>query len=188
MSRLAIPPIDELPSGSKPAIDAVEKRLGVVPNMQRLLATSPAVIEGVTLLQSALNKTLDARTRNGIALAVSEVNGCNYGRRIHAFYASALGKIPKEEIELNRQGRSGDSKRAAAVHFAQQVTETRGKVSDADLRQVRDAGFSDAQILEIVALSVQFLLTNFINNVAETDGDAFPDDEIQGSTVLVDAD
>jgi hypothetical protein len=46
MSRLAIPPIDEFPSGSKPAIDAIEKRLGVVPNMQRLLATSPAVIEG----------------------------------------------------------------------------------------------------------------------------------------------
>jgi alkylhydroperoxidase family enzyme len=89
---------------------------------------------------------------------------------------------------LNRQGRSGDFKRAAAVHFAQQVTETRGKVSDADLREVRDAGFSDAQILEIVALSVQFLLTNFINNVAETDGDAFPDDDVQGSTVLVDAD
>ena len=67
MSRLAIPLFDELPSGSKPAIDAIEKRLGVVPNVQRLLATSPAVIEGVTSLQTALNKALDAKTRNGIA-------------------------------------------------------------------------------------------------------------------------
>jgi AhpD family alkylhydroperoxidase len=129
MSRLAIPPTDELPSGSKPAIDAVERRLGVVPNMQRLLATSPAVIEGVTSFQSALNKTLDARTRNGIALAVSEVNGCNYCQRSHAFYANTLGKISREEIDLNRQGRSSDSKRAAALHFARQVIETRGKVS-----------------------------------------------------------
>jgi uncharacterized peroxidase-related enzyme len=189
MSRLAIPPVDELPSASSAAINAVEKRLGFVPNMQRLLATSPPVIEGVTSLQNALSRTLDAKTRHGIALVVSEVNGCGYCRRAHAFYSSTLGKMPKEEIELNRQGRSTDSKRAAAIYFAQKVTETRGKVSNADLQVVRGAGFSDAQILEIVALSVQFLMTNFINNVAETEGDPFPDDnDIEGSVVLVDAD
>jgi uncharacterized peroxidase-related enzyme len=188
MSRLTIPPIDELPSDSKPVIEGVQKRLGFVPNMHRLLAISPAVIQGVMALQSALNRTLDAKIRNGIALAVSAVNGCNYCQSAHSFYASTLGKLSDEEIELNRHGRSSDHKRAAAIHFAKQVTETRGKVSEADVQAVRDAGFSDAHILEIVALSVQFLMTNFINNVAETQGDDYPDSNSQDSVVVIDAD
>jgi alkylhydroperoxidase family enzyme len=53
------------------------------------------------------------------------------------------------------------------------VTEKRGKVSDEDLAAVREAGFTDAQVIEIVATAVEFLFTNFINNVAATDID-FP--------------
>jgi uncharacterized peroxidase-related enzyme len=188
MSRLDIPAIDNIPASSREAIDSVGKRLGFVPNMHKLLSTSPAVLEAVSGLQNSLNKTLDAKTRNGIALAVSEVNGCNYCLGAHSYYASTLGKMSKEEIQLNRQGRSTDIKRQAAIRFAQQVTELRGKVSNVDLKDVRDAGFTDAQILEITALAVQFLLTNFINNVAETDVDAFPDDYTLGSVVVVDAD
>jgi alkylhydroperoxidase family enzyme len=50
---------------------------------------------------------------------------------------------------------------------------TRGKVSDADLAMVRAAGFSDANIVEIIALSAQYMLTNFVNNVFDTEID-FP--------------
>jgi alkylhydroperoxidase family enzyme len=83
---------------------------------------------------------------------------------------------PAAEIALARERSSSDPQRAAAAQFAKQVTETRGKVTDADLASVRDAGYTDPQIIEIVALSVQFLLTNFINNVADTEND-FPESE-----------
>ena len=78
-----------------------------------------------------------------------------------------------DEIARNRLGRSSDPKRDAAVVFARKLIETRGKLDDADLAAVREAGFSDAQVIEMVTLSAQFLLTNFINNVADTDID-FP--------------
>jgi alkylhydroperoxidase family enzyme len=65
------------------------------------------------------------------------------------------------------------SARQAAALFAQKLIEARGKVSDADFAAVRAAGYSDAQIVDIIALSAQFLLTNFMNNAAETDLD-FP--------------
>ncbi|SLE56699.1 Uncharacterised protein [Mycobacteroides abscessus subsp. abscessus] len=48
------------------------------------------------------------------------------------------------------------------------MVETRGKVDDSDLAAVRGAGYTDAQILAIVAVAVQALLTNYINNVNET--------------------
>ena len=84
-----------------------------------------------------------------------------------------LAKISPEEIALNRQGASGDPKAHAAVRFAAKVTEARGAVGDADLTAVRDAGYTDAQIIEIVAIVAENVFTNFVNNVAKTDID-FP--------------
>jgi alkylhydroperoxidase family enzyme len=79
--------------------------------------------------------------------------------------------MSSDDIDLARAGSSVDPKRAAAARFAQQVVDSRGQVSDADLAAVRDAGYSDSEILAIVTVAVQALLTNFINNVNQTDID-----------------
>jgi uncharacterized peroxidase-related enzyme len=161
------------PAASQPILDAVHKQLRFVPNLHRLMSISPNVLTGFVGLQSSLAKTLDIKTRDTIALAVSEMNGCGYCIAAHSYVATNFARMSPEEIALNRQGQSHDEKRAAAAAFAQSLMKARGKVSDADLQAVRDAGYSDAQIIEMVALSAQFLLTNFINNVAQTDID-FP--------------
>jgi uncharacterized peroxidase-related enzyme len=173
MSRIAIPTRDDAPAASQPVLDAVYKQLGLVPNLHRLMSISPNVLTGFIDLQSSLAKTLDIKTRNTIALAVSEINGCGYCIAAHSYAATNFARMFPEEITLNRQGQSHDPKRAVAAAFAQSLMKAHGKVSDADLQAVRDAGYGDAQIIEIVALSAQFLLTNFINNVAQTDID-FP--------------
>jgi uncharacterized peroxidase-related enzyme len=128
-------------------------------------------LRAVTDYQAQMSKSLDAKTRHGIALAVTEVNGCGYCKAAHSYYATGLGKLSDNEVALNIDGRSEDAKRSAAIAFAKKVTELRGKVSDGDLAEVRAAGYTDPQILEIVGLAVQFLLTNFINNVAQTDSE-----------------
>lgn len=150
---------------------SVEARLGFVPNLHRLMSISPAVLSGALGLQEALSNTLDARTRNAIALAVSEVNACSYCLSSHCYVASRLQHVPSEEVRLNRTGQSEDAKVAAAARFAAKVVDSRGHVSDEQVAAVRAAGFTDAQLLEIIALSVQFTLTNLINNVAGTDID-----------------
>jgi uncharacterized peroxidase-related enzyme len=173
MSRIAIPSRDEAPGPAQPILDAVNKQLGFVPNLHRLMSISPGALAGWVGLQGALSKTLDLKTRDGIALAVSEANGCNYCLSAHGYVAANFAKMSPEEIALNREGRSSDPKRGAAVRFARRLIETRGHVTDADLAAVREAGFADPQVIEIVALSAQFLLTNFMNNVADSDID-FP--------------
>lgn len=173
MSRIAIPSRGKAPAAPQPTLNAVYKQLGFVPNLHRLMSISPAGLAGWVGLQGALSKTLDIKTRDGIALAVSEANGCNYCLSAHSYVASNFAQMSPEEIALNRQGRSSDPKRGAAVQFAKKLIETRGSVADADLAAVREAGLADPQIIEIVALSAQFLLTNFMNNVADTDID-FP--------------
>lgn len=173
MSRLAIPTRENAPAPAQPLLNAVEKQLGIVPNMFRLVAQSPAALEGYLGLNAALGRTLDAKTRERIALTVAEANGCDYCLSAHTYLGLNLAKIDETEIALNRAGRSGDAKADAAVVFARQVVAVRGKVSDADIAAVRLAGFTEAQVIEIVASVALNVLTNYVNNVAKTDID-FP--------------
>ena len=173
MSRLAIPARDDVPEASKPTLDAVHKQLGAVPNMYRLIAQSPAVLQGFAANNGALTKTLDVKTRERIALAVAQLNGCDYCLSAHSYLGLNLAKISPEEVTLNRKGESGDAKANAAVRFAAKVVRERGHITEADIKAVRDAGFSDGQIIEILAVTAENIFTNLLNVVAETDID-FP--------------
>lgn len=173
MSRISIPTRDAAPAPSQPILDAVNKQLGVVPNLFRLVALSPAALTAMTGLSGALGKALDVKTRERIAIATAQVNGCDYCLSAHTYLGLNLAKISPEEVAMNRRGASTDPKADAAVRFAAKVAELRGKVSDADLAAVKLAGFSEAQIVEIVAVVAENFLTNLLNNVAETDID-FP--------------
>lgn len=173
MSRIAIPALEAAPAAAQPILDAVKKQLGVVPNLFRLVANSPAALAGLTGLNGALGKALDLKTRERIAIAVAQVNGCDYCLSAHTYIGLNMAKISPEEIAANRKGASTDPKAAAAVSFAVKVAETRGKVSDADIAAVKLAGYSEAQVVEIVAVVAENFFTNLINNVADTDVD-FP--------------
>lgn len=179
MSRISIPSRETAHADAHSVLDNVNKVLGFVPNLHRLMSLNPPVLQGWAQLQASLAKTLDARTRDSIALAVSEADGCNYCLAAHTFMAGNFAKMSADEIALNRKGNSEDSRRAAAAKFAHALIERRGKVSDEELQAVRQVGFSDGDIIAIVALSAQFLLTNFMNNVADTDID-FPPSRATG--------
>jgi uncharacterized peroxidase-related enzyme len=173
MSRINIPDRQSAPAASQPLLDAVEKQLGVVPNLYRLVGNSPAALEALLGINSALGRSLDVATRARIALAVAQVNGCDYCLSAHAYLAEHLAKLDAAEIARNRQGASNDPRAHAAVAFAARAAAERGRVTDADLAAVKIAGYSEAQIIEIVGLVAANVFTNFVNNVAQTDID-FP--------------
>lgn len=173
MSRISIPAVEDAPEASRPTLEAIGKQLGTVPNLFRLIATSPAALAGFTAMQGALGKTLDLKTRERIALAVAEVNGCRYCLSAHSYIAQNLARLEPAEIALNRDGASSDPRANAAVAFAAAVARERGHVADADLAAVRAAGFGGKEIVEIVALVAENVFTNFLNEVARTDID-FP--------------
>ncbi len=165
MSRIPVPSLDAVPAESKPLLDAVQKQLGIVPNSFRVLGLSPVVLQSFLGQNAALGKTLDLKTRERIAIAVAQVNGCDYCLSAHSYLAANMAKLDAAEIAHNRQGGSGDPKANAAVAFAVAITENRGHVSDGDFAAVRDAGFSDRQIVEIVAIVAENVFTNLLNTV-----------------------
>jgi uncharacterized peroxidase-related enzyme len=175
MSRIPRPAsIEAAPSASQPLLQAVKKQLGLVPNLFRLVANSPAALEGYLGLSGALSKgDLPAATRERIALAVAEINGCSYCLSAHTYLGKNVAKLDDAEISANRQGGSNDPKADAAVRFAANVTRERGHVSEEDVKAVKSAGYTDAQIIEIVQHVALNTWTNYINEVAQTDID-FP--------------
>jgi uncharacterized peroxidase-related enzyme len=169
MPRIDARTVETAPAASQPQLTAVKKQLGVVPNLFRTVAHSPAALEGYLSLNGALAKgSLDAATRERIALAVAEFNGCGYCLEAHTYIGKNLAKLSDSEIESNRRGRSSDAKADAAVVFAAKVISARGHVSEADLLAVRAAGLTEADIIEIIAHVALNTLTNYINEVAGT--------------------
>jgi uncharacterized peroxidase-related enzyme len=173
MTRLATPSRETAPADSRPLLDAVLAKFGIVPNLFRVCALSPTALGGLLSLHQANSKALDAKTRERIAIAVAQVNGCDYCLSAHTYIGTNLAKLTADDAALNRKASSTDAKAAAAVRFAAKVAERRGHVSDEDIGAVKAAGYSEAQVVEIVSLVAENVLTNFVNNVAQTEID-FP--------------
>ena len=166
--------LPEAASGrARELLDAVKDRLGLVPNMTRAMANSPAALDGYLQLSGALSRgTLPAKFREQIALAVAQANGCDYCVAAHSAVGRMVG-LTDDRIRDSRLGTAVDPKADALVRFALKVLNARGAVSDGDLDEVRGAGFDDAAIAEVVANVALHVFTNYFNRLAETDLD-FP--------------
>jgi uncharacterized peroxidase-related enzyme len=138
------------------------------------MANSPAVLDAYLGFSSALTGgELPAKLRESIALTVGEANGCQYCVSAHSALGSGAG-LSDQEIADSRRGASTDLESAAALRFARKIVAERGRVSDEDVTALREAGFDDGGIAEIVANVAINLFTNYFNHVAETEID-FPE-------------
>lgn len=173
MSR--IPPIDRntTDDGVRRHFDAVQKQLGAVPNIVRTMAQSPSVLDAYLGFGAALRRgRLSAGLQEQIALAVAEMNSCEYCLSAHTALGRGAG-LSNDEIAASRAGGATDPKAAAALQFAQAVVESRGDVRDQELARVRVVGYSDGEIAEIIAHVAVNVFTNYFNRAAQTDID-FP--------------
>lgn len=182
MSRIPTPTVDQAPAAAQPLLAGVQKQLGTVPNMFRLIANSPATLEAYLGFSGALGKgKLAPATRERIALAVAEVNGCNYCLSAHTYIGLNLAKLDAAEITANRSGASNDPVADAAVRFAAKVATQRGQIDDGDIAALRDAGYSDGEVLEIVGHVALNVFTNYVNEALKTEIDFPPVDARQAA-------
>ncbi|MEO8885526.1 MAG: carboxymuconolactone decarboxylase family protein [Mucilaginibacter sp.] len=163
---------------SKELFNAVQGKLGMVPNMMRTMGNSPAVLNGYLSLNSALAEgSLGGKLGELIALTVANANSCNYCNAAHSFIGEKLVHIHADAISDARQGRSADSKIQAALDFARVLIKKKGQVDDTDLNAVRTVGYDDAGIAEIIAHVGLNIFTNYFNNTAGVSVD-FPEVEL----------
>lgn len=158
---------------AKELFDAVQGKIGFIPNLVKVFGNSPATLQAYLSLGEITSKgSFSNKFREQLALAIAEENSCNYCLSAH----SAIGKmngLSEEQLEDSRKGLAIDEKQAKALEFAQKVTSKRGQVSSEDLNSIKSYGYSDGEILEIVLNVVSNTLTNYVNHIADTEID-FP--------------
>lgn len=156
---------------TKELLDTVQQAFGMVPNTAKVMANSPAVLDSYLAFSTAMGGVkIGEKLHNQVKLTTSETNSCDYCTSILCAVAPSAG-LSADDILAGRTGTAQDRHTDAALKFAEAVLENRGKVSDQQLAAVRDAGFDDAEIVEIVASVVLGCFTNFLNNVADTELD-----------------
>jgi len=144
-------------------LDQIHNAFGTTPNMFRAVANSPAALRSLWGSFGALGGgTLDARLTEQIAVAVADRNACEYCLAAHTALGRKAG-ASAQEMAAAQAGESADPKTRAALRFALQVVEGRGQIAEADVQALREAGFGDEAIVEILAHVALNLFTNYVN-------------------------
>ncbi len=173
MSRINIVTHETANPEQAALLDAIQTKLGMVPNFLRVFANSPHALQAFLGLHGiAEDGSLDPQTRERIALSVAQDNACQYCLSAHDAIARKAG-LDNAEIKANRNGFSHDHKAAAAVSFAHALNTHLGDITQAEFDAVRAAGYDDADIVEIITHVGMNILTNLIGKATQVDID-FP--------------
>jgi uncharacterized peroxidase-related enzyme len=173
VSRITALSPAEATGKAKRLLDAVQSKLGLTPNLTRVMANSPAVLEAYLNFSDALaSGTLGPAVRQQIALTVAEVNLCAYCLSAHTVIGGMVGLKP-DTIARARNAGAADSQTDAILKLARAIVVQRGEISEYDFDKARQAGITDGEIAEVVANVALNILTNYLNHVAQTDID-FP--------------
>jgi len=172
MTRIPVHSVDSAPEGSRDALKKLEAQFGKVLNIHGAMAHSPAVLETYVAIQQVLadRGALDKRTREVIALAVANVDECEYCQAAHTLGGKAAGLSDQETIAI-RRGAAGDAKTAALVTLVREQAANVGHVQDSSWQAALDAGWSDAELAESSAVVALNLFTNYWNHTVQTELD-----------------
>ena len=173
MSRITTITNEIANAEQKALLEAINNQLGMVPNFLRIFANSPDALKSfLGLHHIADNGSLDAATRERIALAVAQKNECEYCLSAHTAIGRKAG-LNTEEMNSNRAGNSHDAKAAVAVRFSRSLVENMGQITTSELQEMRDVGFTESDIVEVITHTGMNVLTNFIGKASRVEID-FP--------------
>ncbi len=168
MQRIKALDIANAPHAARPLLEAVQKKIGMVPNLFKTFAHSPAVLQAYLTQSEALaGGSLSPALREQIALVTAGANECDYCASAHSLMGKGAG-VGAAELANNLRGRSADAKTQAALNFAAAIVNLRGRVADSDLAAVRAAGYTEGEVVEIIANVVANIFTNYFNHIAAT--------------------
>ncbi|MFY0576303.1 carboxymuconolactone decarboxylase family protein [Cystobacter fuscus] len=172
MSRLSIPTADSAPAATQPLLSALQRKLGRVPNLYATIGHSPGALRSMLAWEEALSQgsTLSRREREQLNLHVSELNGCGYCISAHSAIGKSLG-LSAQDIDAARVGAGANARENALLALARRVVRTGGHGAGGELIRAREAGLTDAEVVDVIAVVTLRSFTNAVAVVAQTDLD-----------------
>lgn len=173
MAEFKVHIIETAPEGSKEILAGAQKSLGFIPNLYGIMAEAPTSLKAYSGLSDAFDhSSFNATEKQIVLLATSNLNGCNYCMAVHSTVAQ-MHKVNQDVIDALRNNKPiADLKLEALRKFAYSVAEKRGWASDEEVDDFINAGYSKAQVLEVVVGVTQKTLSNYINHIVKTPLDA----------------
>lgn len=181
MPRIELIAPDTATASARDLLATIRGAAGGVTNLFKATAHSPAALKGLWGMYASLaGGVLPAPLRERIALAVSDRNRCGYCVSAHSFMGRKAGLSP-EELSAAQAGESADPKAAAALRFALTLVDSRGVLADHDVQALRDAGFSDEELVEVLAHVALNVFTNYLTIALQVPTD-FPAVPLRGAS------
>lgn len=173
MPRIQPATIESAHESNRPILENIQSGLGRVPNLLATFGHSPAALNSYVMQKEALKTgSLGDQLGESVAIAMAMFTKCDYCASAHNAIGKMVG-LSDDERELNRNGESADPKTQGAINFAKAIVQSRGFVDAAGFDAAKAAGLSESDILEVLAITMFNLYTNYANHMLETEND-FP--------------
>lgn len=170
MTQFTIHTVDTAPEGSRDRLAAVKAAWGFVPKLQATLAESPVALKAYDDVFGLVGReaTLTPAEQQVVYQAINVFHGCEYCTAGHTFLSRKAG-VPEDAIQaLRAREPIADARLEALRRFAERVSETRGFAGDAAVDAFIAAGFTRAQVLEVVAITAAKVISNYTNHLTYT--------------------
>ena len=167
MRTFEVPTRDQVAPAAQGIFDNLKSQIGMVPNLYATIGYSANALSSYLAFQGAQAKgTFNAKEREAVFLAVSQVNGCAYCQAAHTALGKMNGFTEEETIEL-RRGESDNERLKAIVTLAQDITSSHGRPSEANVENFFAQGFDNAALIDLVALVADKTLANYVHNITQ---------------------
>ncbi|HEU4727306.1 MAG TPA: carboxymuconolactone decarboxylase family protein [Kofleriaceae bacterium] len=166
MHSYRIHTIESAPEKSRQALQGLQQKLGLVPNLAATMAESPALVNSfVAAFGNFHGGTLTGGQRQVLLLANAVTNACTWAVAFHSTAALEVGIAPEEVRAIRERRLPQDGKLAALSALTRALIEKRGHLDERDLGAFAQAGFGADQVLEVIAGLAVSVMANYAGNI-----------------------
>jgi uncharacterized peroxidase-related enzyme len=165
MTKFAIPTRGEVSENNQVIFDNLQKSLGFVPNLYAYYAKNETALGDYLTFQNR-KSTLKAKEREVINLVTSQINGCRYCQSAHSVLGKMNGFTEEQVIELRKGSASFDPKLDALVKLTASIVENKGRAEEASIQAFFDAGYTEANLIDVVIVVGDKTISNYLHNLA----------------------
>lgn len=164
MSKFTVPTRGEVSENNQAIFDNLQKGLGFVPNLYAYYAKNETALGDYLALQNR-KSTLNAKEREVINLVTSQINGCRYCQSAHTVLGKMNGFTDEQVMEIRKGVATFNTKIDALAKFTKAVVENKGKVDQEVKDNFFNAGYTEANLIDVVIVVGDKVISNYIHNL-----------------------
>jgi AhpD family alkylhydroperoxidase len=166
--------LETAPEGSKARLAEVQKAWGFIPQLHGNLAESPVALEAYDTLFGLVGKSMLSPIEQQVAYqAINVFHECEYCVAGHTYLSRQVGMDEQAVQALRNSSPIANARLEALRMFAEAVVRERGFVGDAAVDAFLAAGFTKANVLEVVTIVATKTISNYANHINHTAKEAF---------------